>query len=644
MAYREPAVRVTQEFTNALPALAAFALPHVNVGPAFQVKNKGDAGDYLGVAANYSYPGQIAGSYIDTRALDANDLLSFPVKVELNETVLRILNVVGTGQVPVNLNQFSDATLNAFLNVQVGDVISVTGSGLSNDGLYTVREKLSNNLVQVNETFAAAEASLSYSVRRNVQSAVGDIDVTSSATISSVQVSLPLALTYTLAPFGAVPVISANVLITYRAQRIEKSSDVWEYTKVSELQADFGLDQIVPENPVVFAAYISLLSAAVQTNLVALNSSYLSDELLSYQNALDSVLALTEMYAINVLSHSSSVHTALKSHCETLSLPDNALERVGICNRQIVLVGTVVDEITTGGAEGLAGAGNLVLTSAASEFITDGVVPGHFIAVSAPSLVAGRYEIASVDSQTQVTLVGPVPAASNGVTFSVEKDLQKGEQAAILSAYAASLGSRRLVMVWPDQVKGPVGSEIRTLPGYFLGATIGALTTGLPTQQGLTNLSVGYFTGVKNSTKYFDRTQLNVIASGGVMIFAQDVIDVTALYVRHQLTTDTSAIKFQEYSITKNVDFIAKFIRNNHKQFIGQYNIVDSTFDDLKSNATGIIKFLSEQTRIPKFGGVMTSGRLQSIEQDPQNIDTIIERWVIGIPVPLNNLDITIVV
>jgi hypothetical protein len=644
MAYREPAVRVTQEFVNALPALATFALPHVNVGPAFQVKSKGDAGDYLGLAANYSYPGQIAGSYIDTRAFDANDLLSFPVKVELNETVLRILNVVATGQVPVNLNQFSDATLNAFLNVQVGDVISVTGSGLSNDGLYTVREKLSNNLVQINETFAAAEASLSYSVRRNVQSAVGDIDVTSSATISSTQVSLPLALTYTLAPFGAVPVISANVLITYRAQRIEKSSDVWEYTKVSELQADFGLDQIVPENPVVFAAYISLLSAAVQTNLVALNSSFLADELLSYQNALDSVLSLTEMYAINVLSHSSAVHTALKSHCETLSLPDNALERVGICNRQIVLVGTVVDEITTGGAEGLAGTGNLVLTSAASEFITDGVVPGHFIAVSAPSLVAGRYEIASVDSQTQVTLVGPVPAASNGVTVSVEKDLQKGEQAAILSAYAASLGSRRLVMVWPDQVKGPVGSEIRTLPGYFLGATIGALTTGLPTQQGLTNLSVGYFTGVKNSTKYFDRTQLNVIASGGVMIFAQDVIDVTALYVRHQLTTDTSAIKFQEYSVTKNVDFIAKFIRNNHKQFIGQYNIVESTFDDLKSNATGIIKYLTENTRIPRFGGVISSGRLVSIEQDPQNIDTIIEKWSLAIPIPLNNLDITIVV
>jgi hypothetical protein len=587
MAYREPAVRVTQEFVNALPALAAFALPHVNVGPAFQVVNEGAAGAYAGLSTNYSYPGQIAGTYIDTRAYDSTDLLSFPVKALLSNTVLRILNVIGTGAILItDLNQFTDATLNAFLNVAAGDVISVTGSGLGNNGLFTVREKISNNIVKVNETFTAAEAALSYSVRRNVQSSVGNIDVTSQATISSTQVTLPAALTYTLSPFGSCLVISANVLISYRAQRIEKSADVWEYKQVSELQADFGLDQIVPENPVVFAAFISMQTAVVPTNLLALNSTYLTDELLSYQNGLD-VLALTEMYAINVLTQSTSVHTSLKAHCESLSLPDNALERVGITNRKIVLTATVVDQITTSGAEGLAGTGNLKLTSSASEFITDGVVPGHFILVSAPTLVAGRYKIASVDSQTQVTLVGPVPAPSTGVSFSVEKDLQKSEQASVLGSYAASLGSRRLVVVWPDEVKGPVGSEIRTLPGYFLGAVVGALTTGLPTQQGLTNLAVGYFTGVKHSTKYFDRDQLNTIAGGGIMIFAQDVLDVSALYVRHQLTTDTSAIKFQEYSITKNVDFIAKFVRNNHRQFIGQYNIVDSTFDDLKSNATG---------------------------------------------------------
>lgn len=234
--------------------------------------------------------------------------------------------------------------------------------------------------------------------------------------------------------------------------------------------------------------------------------------------------------------------------------------------------------------------------------------------------------------------------ASNAVTYIVDKDLQKSEQADILAAYAASLGSRRMVITWPDIVVIPVGPTPRQVPGYFLGATVGALTTGLPTQQGLTNLNVALFTGTRRSTKYFTGAQLNTIAAGGVMIFVQDVIDQTPLYIRHQLTTDTSAIKFQEYSVTKNVDFVAKFIRDNHRQFIGQYNIVDAALDDLKSNAQGLITFLKDSTRLPKIGGVIRSGRLTKLEVDPVNIDSVIERYRMDFPIPLNNLDITIVV
>ena len=125
------------------------------------------------------------------------------------------------------------------------------------------------------------------------------------------------------------------------------------------------------------------------------------------------------------------------------------------------------------------------------------------------------------------------------------------------------------------------------------------------------------------------------------MIFAQDGAD-QPLYVRHQLTTDRSAIKFQEYSITKNVDFIAKFWRNTYAKYIGQYNIVDTTMDSLKTTAGAGIKFLKENTRIPKFGGVIRSGALTSIKESDTQIDTVIIRFAFSIPVPLNQIDITI--
>jgi hypothetical protein len=352
------------------------------------------------------------------------------------------------------------------------------------------------------------------------------------------------------------------------------------------------------------------------------------------------------MYAISVLTQATAVHGALKSHVETLSQASSKRERAGIINRKIVLTSVVAAESTTSGSEGVSGASHTTFTDSNATFLTDGVVPGHYVNISAPSSVEGRFKIASVNSQTSITLVAASAPSANAtsVTYEIDRDLSKNEQASTMSAYASSIASRRIVMTWPDEVKIPVGSAIRTLPGYFLNVAVGALTTGLPTQQGFTNLSVAAYSGVVHSTRYFDNDQLNLLATGGVMIFVQDVLDVTALYIRHQLTTDTSAIKFQEFSVTKNVDFIAKFIRDNHKQFIGTYNIVDSTLDDLKANATGIINYLRDSTRLPKIGGVIRSGELVSLSQDPVNIDTVVERYKLDIPIPLNNLDITIVV
>ena len=201
-----------------------------------------------------------------------------------------------------------------------------------------------------------------------------------------------------------------------------------------------------------------------------------------------------------------------------------------------------------------------------------------------------------------------------------------------------------MVMTWPDVVNCPVGNTVVALPGYFLNCAVGALTTGLPTQQGLTNLSISGFSGVVHSTKYFNNDDLNTIAGGGVMIFVQDVLNQTPLFIRHQLTTNTSAVLFQEYSVTKNVDFIAKFIRTNYLQFIGQYNIVDQTLDDLKLNAKSIINYLTENTILPQFGGVLVSGALSSITQNPSQLDGLLETWTLTVPIPLNNLDITLLI
>jgi hypothetical protein len=643
MAYREPGVKVTQEFANALPALAVFALPNVVVGPVFTVFAQASAGaaTYTAGSATIPYPGLPAGSFVDTRAADATDLISYPVAIDFKNTIVRVANTATTGAISGgNLNRFTDATSSVFANIVAGDVIVITGSGAGNNGSFTVRSKVDNNTLQINETFTGAEATISYTIRRNI-GALNIPTSTSGVVIGATTVTIPAALTTTVTPIGSCPILSAEVLITYRTLREEASADVVEYGTLAELQADFGTTQILPESPAVFAANLALQNSTTKTNLLALKRDYLTDEGIAYGLAFD-ILALTDMYAISVMTQNTAIHTALKAHVEGLSDPDKKLERVGIINRQLITTSTVVASKT----DGVTSSDGLTFSSVSSHFITDGAVVGQFIKITAPTGNVGRYKISAVVSQTVVTLATAVAGTNpaTGVTFTVDKDLTKSDQATVLAAYASSLGSRRMVLTWPDIVKIPVGNAIRQLPGYFLNASVGALTTGLPTQQGLTNLSVATYTGVVHSTKYFDNDQLNTIADGGVMIFVQEVLDETALFIRHQLTTDRSAIKFQEYSVTKNVDFIAKFIRTQHKPFIGQYNIVEGTFDDLKTSSKGLINFLAESTKRPKIGGVIKGGKLQKVLQDPSNIDTITEQYSFDIPIPLNNLDITIVV
>jgi len=289
------------------------------------------------------------------------------------------------------------------------------------------------------------------------------------------------------------------------------------------------------------------------------------------------------------------------------------------------------------------GADGMNFYDRSAAFISSGVAAGHYLEITAGTYM-GRYKIGSVVSEKELTLAVAIPGVvslESAISYKITRDMTKTEQANFVKGYSSGLGSRRVVNIWPDILETPVGQTIEDLPGFYGAAAIAAITTGLPTQQGFTNLTLSGFLGVKHSSKYFTGDQLDTIADGGTMILAQDG-DEQPLYVRHQLTTDRSAIKFQEYSVTKNVDYIAKFMRNAFAGFPGRYNIVDTTLDELRGTAKAVLTFLKDDTRLPRIGGVIRSGTLTKLEESDTQIDTIKMRFKLDIPIPLNNLDITI--
>ena len=216
------------------------------------------------------------------------------------------------------------------------------------------------------------------------------------------------------------------------------------------------------------------------------------------------------------------------------------------------------------------------------------------------------------------------------------------EQADFLAGYASSFASRRAVHTWPDILAVSVNALATKVPGYFAGAVLSGLTAGLPSQAGFTNLSVTGLVGRENSNDKFSDTQLDTIAGGGSMIFTQDIAG-SALSIRHQLTTDLSTIFFQEFSVTKNVDLIARFFRAHYSPFIGIYNITDGLLDLLKTRAESGIDFLKAQ-RAQRVGAPLRSGQLARIEESADQPDSVEIDLDISIPLPLNNIKLTLLV
>ena len=288
------------------------------------------------------------------------------------------------------------------------------------------------------------------------------------------------------------------------------------------------------------------------------------------------------------------------------------------------------------------GADGVTLYDRNANFIADGVKAGQFVRFLSGS-IEGFYRITGVlsDKQLSVTQIPGIVSLKTGFGYEIYRTLSKAEQAEVISGYSSAFASRRVVNSWPDVLNTTVGNSVEKLPGYYGCLIVGALTTGLPTQQGFTNMEISGFLSLEHSSSYFTDNQLDAMADGGTMIFAQDN-DQSAIYIRHQLTTDRSAIKFQEYSMTKNVDFADKFIKIQYRPYIGKYNIYDGTLDELKTNAKAVIGALKDKFKVSKIGGVIKNGVLKSLAENPDKIDSVKMRFGFDFPIPLNDLEITV--
>jgi hypothetical protein len=466
---------------------------------------------------------------------------------------------------------------------------------------------------------------------------------------------------------------SASLIIMYTALRLDVTPAADDPGLLNLDDTDDLEDALAPintDNPLGLMLYFMLINApgVVVTGIGVDAVSALNPDgtPTAYSKAL-SFLESEEVYALAPASQDPVVHQLFMTHVDAQSDPDAKGERIVFINPE--MPGEAVPDLVTSGTDGdstaVSNEFDTKLATLAADLLAAGVDPtgtldaedGVYLDIASD---AYRYNISAI-SGTKVTIRVAFAPGENDDDFFAESNLPtnlisesftiyvRGEAAVdsngdpdyteIAQAYQ-DLGqlyqNRRVIMVAPELVGATIESTEQQIKGYYLCAAIAGMVGQLAPQQGFTNYPITGFTRVKGSNDVFNQTQMNVGAAGGTYWVIQEVAG-GPLTCRHQLTTDLTSIETRELSITKVVDFTAKFMRAGLRNFIGKFNITQPFLDTLSTVVQGQLSFLTES-------GVIIGGDLNNIVQDTSAPDTVLIDVTLDVPYPCNYIRLTLVI
>ena len=472
---------------------------------------------------------------------------------------------------------------------------------------------------------------------------------------------------------GAPIEANGQLIISYKALRLDvtpaaSNPGILTLDDVTDLED--ALAPINTDNPLSMMLYFMLINApgisVTGIGVDGTSTSFPDGTDVAYSKAL-SFLEKEEVYALAPASQNPIVHQIFGTHVTSTSQPDNKGERiVFICPE---MPGEAIPALVTSGTDGdytgVANEFDTKLASLAADVLGAGVDPtgtidvseGLYLDIAADN---SRYNISSI-SGTKISIrvafapgenddnfysTSNLPTSLISETFAIYvrgQDLVDSngdpDYHQISQAYqdlGTTYGNRRMVMVAPENVGAVIDAVEQSIPGYYLCAAIAGMVGQQPPQQGFTNFPITGFTRVLGSNDRFSASQMSVGAAGGTYWVVQNVAG-GPLTCRHQLTTDLTSIETRELSITKVVDFTAKFMRAGLRNFIGKFNITQPFLDTLSTVVQGQLSFLTE-------AGVLIGGDLNNIVQDESAPDTVLIDVTLDVPYPCNYIRLTLVI
>lgn len=471
-----------------------------------------------------------------------------------------------------------------------------------------------------------------------------------------------------------IPGAKCPIYIAYNAVREDvtalHSQALLNFGSTTALEAQ--LSPITTDNPLGLGLYFALLNAP-GINVTGIGvDSISSDEpygtVDAYATAL-SFLESFEVYAIAPMTSEESVGQLLNTHVNVMSDPTQRGERIGLFNptqptsKQNTIIASGTNGNSTSNVSfdtGIVNLPALLLNAGIDPTTTIPASAGVFLDIAADSR---NYSIQNVSGGV-VTIRTTFPTGANDDEFYATTDLEtpplppqlieeafsvnirgaplrlpngtvdKQSMATTYQGQALAFANRRFWRVLAATCTATVGGLAQALPGFYLCAAIAGMIGQQPPSQSFTNFPMTGFTAVSGTSGFFTEAQLDLIAGGGNYIVVQDT-QGAPLISRMALTSDVTSLETRTDSVTKVVDFTAKFLRGCLKNYIGRFNVTQGFLDSLSHVIQGCLSFLEET-------GVIIGADLNNIIQDEKSPDTVLIDITLDVPFPCNYIRLTL--
>ena len=366
----------------------------------------------------------------------------------------------------------------------------------------------------------------------------------------------------------------------------------------------------------------------------------------AFQTALARAEATDMVYSFGIVSNDPAVFDVVKSHVNAMSTETQRKFRRAYVSTESP--GEYAKITTNEDNEPLAVAisgTSLVAngTAPATAFNATGVLAaGDKVRVYGEGGSYEEYVIASVDSATQLTLVSGPANPLDGVTIEIWKADTPESQAAYVRSVSRGLGTRRMVNIWVEGATKVLGGVITPIPVKYVACEVAGLRAAVLPQQGLTRTEI---TSISDASPMFTRyTQslLDQVAADGTMIITQD-LESGAVYIRHQLTTDSSdGSLYWEDSVGTNLDSISFGIKDLLDGYIGRYNVTPATVAEIRNKIWHYLDGLTRTDFDTAVGPALIGFEGLDVAVDSVLRDRINVFVQVIMPLPLNNIVTTL--